>query len=1080
MRIALLLLLWLYFASAQASVHVPVLVLHSYSQEYPWTKGQHQGFVEALTSDSSRTYTFSTEYLDTKRAGFSPAYADMMAKYLRQKYQGYQPVAIYVTDDNALVFALYRLSLIFPGVPVFFSGVNDYNVKADLDHALITGVFEKKEIAPNLSLMKRIDPTVRDIVVVGDASKTHVSIEGEIRMEMTHHPEIHATYLANERLDELVRELKQRKERFVFLTTLGAFKDREGHTLPLAETIAAIVNAGRYEVFSMEDAYLYPGVLGGYVTSGKSQGKSAARLLLRYLDGTPVSAIAPIETSPNEYILDETELAKAGFPAPKDLEGQVTFVHAIPSYYEANRPVILGTIYGLISLLFFSLAISLQLVVRKNRQMVRVKEAEAKIIESQRKLSALMENLSGMVYRYLNDKNRTLEFVSDGCLDLTGYPAEDFVVHRTVTYGKNVIHPDDQQKVWDAVQKALDDKRPYEIIYRISTADKKEKWVWEHGSGVFGANDELQALEGFITDITERKQSEESAQQLGNLLQSSFNEIFIFDANNLHFIQVSEGAQKNLGYSFDEMKQLTSVDIKPLFTQESFERLIAPLRSGEEQLLFFETIHKRKDGTNYPVEVRLQFMQKPRPLFMAIIQDVTASKQAEKSLEEKDAHLEQMAYHDSLTGLPNRSLLVDRLVHAAGQADRSGTLMALLFIDLDRFKTINDSLGHIVGDALLKSAAKRLQNLVRKVDTVARFGGDEFVILLEDVQSSKNVVIVVQKILLALEAVFEIEEHRLHTSGSIGISLYPEDGLDAETLIKNADAAMYKAKEGGRNNFYFYEKALTELMTQRILMENKLRTAFEQEGLELYYQPLVNLQSHRICGVEALLRWNDSEEGAIPPNRFIPLAEETGLIISIGEWVIQQAFMSLKRWDEQGIRLDGFAMHINLSARQLQQKNLPQRIQEILSNTGVSPERIVLELTESSIMKNEIGAHAMLTALRKVGVGIAIDDFGTGHSSLSRLKQLPISELKIDGSFICDITEDADDRAIVQAILALSANLDLRVVAECVEHIGQEEFLLQHGCELAQGYYYARPMPENELLRLLLDEKQILPDPITS
>jgi ABC-type uncharacterized transport system substrate-binding protein len=311
MRIILLLLLCFNYSISLAADAVPIFVLHSYSQEYPWTKGQQQGFVETLNSDSTRTYTFETEYLDTKRTDYSPAYAAMMAKFLREKYKGYKPAAIYVTDDNALLFALSYLSHIFPDAPVFFSGINNYDIKPKLDPGHITGVFEKKDIAPNLHLMDLIDPTVRDIVAVGDASETDRAIGSELRKEMTHYPGIHVTYLSDNRVDDLVRDLKGRKERFLFLTTLGSVKDREGRTLPLSQTISAIVNAGHFVVFSMEDVYLYPGVLGGFVTSGPLQGQYAARLLLRYLDGTPVSDIAPIETSPNEYILDEVELKRA-------------------------------------------------------------------------------------------------------------------------------------------------------------------------------------------------------------------------------------------------------------------------------------------------------------------------------------------------------------------------------------------------------------------------------------------------------------------------------------------------------------------------------------------------------------------------------------------------------------------------------------------------------------------------------------------------------------------------------------------------------------------------------------------------
>jgi len=945
MRLALLFLLAFCF-HAEASVPTPVFVLHAYSQEYPWSKGQHQGFVQALNEDASRTYALNVEYLDTKRAGYSPAYADLIGDHLRRKYKGYQPAAVYVTDDNALSFALSHLDRVFPGVPVFFSGINNYDVRRQIDPARITGVFEKKEIAPNLRLMRRIDPDIKEIVIVGDASETYQAIENEIREELGLHPDIRATFISSGRIDDLIGRLREQKGRFVFLTTLGAVTDPDGRTLMLPETIQAIVNAGRFVVFSMEDAYLYPGVLGGYVTSGPRQGRAAAGLLIRHLNGSAVSALPPIEASPNEHIVDETELLKARLILPKDIAGQVTLVNALPTFYETNRQIILGTLYGLLSLLLVSLASSLLLFVRKNRQIARASQQLGETKESLDRAQRIahMGNWDWQI-----GENRL--FWSEGIYRLFGIKSAEFDASYEAFMAR--VHPDDRNEVEATVRRALETGAPYEIDHRIVRSDGAVRIVHESA------------------------------------------------------------------------------------------------------------------------EVLLDDQGKPSRM-IGTVQDITEWKQAEQALQEKDAHLEYIAYHDALTGLPNRALLMDRLTHAASRADRSANRMALLFIDLDRFKTINDSLGHAVGDAVLQAASDRLKTLVREADTLSRLGGDEFVVLLEDLQDGQDAAHVAEKIIHALEKVLVIGNYPLHISASIGISLYPQDGKDAETLMKHADAAMYKAKKNGRNTFHFYEQGITERVMRRIHLESRLRSTFEQRALEVHYQPLVSLESQRICGVEALLRWNDPEEGAIPPDHFIPIAEDTGLIIPMGEWVIREACSALKRWDEQGIPLDGFVMHINLSGKQLLQKDLPRRLADVLIETGVPPERIALELTESSIMESETVGLDILTALRRIGVGIAIDDFGTGHSSLSRLKQLPISELKIDRSFIRDITEVTGDAAIVQTILALSANLGLRVVAEGVEHAGQEAFLLRHGCQLAQGFYYARPMPELELVRLLI-EAPVLP-----
>lgn len=944
MRLILLFLLALCGLPALAAVvPTPLFVLHAYSQEYPWTRGQHQGFLRALEADPSRTYTFNVEYLDTKRVGYNAQYADLMGEHFRQKYADYRPAAIYVTDDNALSFALSHLDKVFPGVPVFFSGINNYAIRSQLDPAHVTGVFEKKEIAPNLRLMQQFDPDIREVVIVGDASETYRAIETETRRELAHQTDIRATFLSSQRIDELVAQLRTRKERYVFLTTLGAVTDHDGRTLTLPEVVAAIVAAGRFVVFSMEDAYLYPGVLGGYVTSGPNQGDSAAQLLVRYLDGTAMTALPPDEASPNEYVLDEAELTKAGLVLPAALAGNVRLINEQPTFYEANRTMILATLYGLVITLLVVLLTALILFARKNRQLARTSQALEKTRDSlgQAQCIARMGNWDWHIAQ-----NRL--YWSDGVFHLFGATPGAFDASYEAFIER--VHPDDRDMVNEAVRATLELGAPYAIDHRIVRLD------------------------------------------------------------------------------------------------------------GEVRIIR-ETAEVVRDPQGKPMRMS------------GLVQDVTEQRQTEQTLRDKDAHLEFIAYHDALTTLPNRALLMERLHHAVHRGEREGGRMALLFIDLDRFKMINDSLGHAVGDIVLQTVAERLKVLVRDADTLSRLGGDEFVVLLETLQDSEDAAVVAKKIIHALEKVLVVGNHPLHISASIGISLYPEDGQDAETLMKHADAAMYKAKESGRNTFHFYELGITERAMRRIQLESKLRTAFDQRALLVFYQPLVCLESKRIYGAEALLRWFDPQEGAISPDHFIPLAEDTGLILPLGEWVIRDVCLTLKAWEMQGAQLDDFAMHVNLSVKQLMQKDLPQRLAALFAETGVRPERIVLELTESSIMESESLGLDILASLRQIGVSLAIDDFGTGHSSLSRLKQLPISELKIDRSFIRDIDEDEGDAAIVQTILALSANLGLNVIAEGVEHASQEAFLLQNGCIRAQGYYYAKPMPADALLPLLLENK---------
>ncbi|MDO8703717.1 MAG: PAS domain S-box protein [Sulfuricaulis sp.] len=427
--------------------------------------------------------------------------------------------------------------------------------------------------------------------------------------------------------------------------------------------------------------------------------------------------------------------------------------------------------------------------------------------------------------------------------------------------------------------------------------------------------------------------------------------------------------------------------------------------------------------------------------------------------------LATMAYYDALTGLPNRILLQDRLRQAMIDADRHERLVALLFIDLDRFKNINDTLGHEMGDLLLKQVAQRLQSGVRPGDTVARPGGDEFIIVLAAVAHVDDVSRVAQKVNDIFSLPFEIGGHELFVTCSIGITLYPFDDRDIETLYRNADAAMYHAKEEGRNNFQFYSAEMNTQSYKRLTMENALRYALERNELRLYYQPQIDLHSGRIIGTEALIRWQHPELGLVSPADFIPLAEETGLIVPIGEWVLRQACADARAWQVAG--LSPVRVAVNLSARQFRQKNLLDVITTALQHANLEPKWLEVEVTESMVMRDVNQTIDILRGLERMGVSIAVDDFGTGYSSLSYLRRLPIDVIKIDRSFIEHIPDNLDDVAIAAAIIALAKSLQLTVVAEGVETQAQLNFLRQHDCDTAQGYYYSRPVPPEDFVRFL-------------
>ncbi len=444
--------------------------------------------------------------------------------------------------------------------------------------------------------------------------------------------------------------------------------------------------------------------------------------------------------------------------------------------------------------------------------------------------------------------------------------------------------------------------------------------------------------------------------------------------------------------------------------------------------------------------------------------DITERKQAEEM-----AH--HLAYHDPLTGLPNRVLFNDHLTLELAHARRNKCMVAVIFLDLDRFKTINDTLGHAIGDRLLQEVAKRLTGCLRGGDTVARLGGDEFMLLLSGITHGEDVAKVARRILEVLKPPFNLDGHELHITGSMGISLYPSDGEDAETLIKNADTAMYRAKEQGRGAYQFYTPSMNAKAFEHLILENDLQRALERQEFVVYYQPQVSLHTGQIVGVEALVRWQHPDKGLVPPMEFIPLAEETGLIIPLGDWVFWEACAQNRAWQKAGFPPLWIA--INLSARRFKQKGLIKDIARILKETGLDPNYLELELTESHLMENVEATLSTLHELKAMGIHLSVDDFGTGYSSLSYLKRFPIDKLKIDRLFVLDITSNPDDAAIAMAIIAMAHSLKLKVTAEGVETKEQLEFLRAHQCDEMQGYYFSRPVPAEIITQLLQEGRRL-------
>jgi diguanylate cyclase (GGDEF)-like protein/PAS domain S-box-containing protein len=500
------------------------------------------------------------------------------------------------------------------------------------------------------------------------------------------------------------------------------------------------------------------------------------------------------------------------------------------------------------------------------------------------------------------------------------------------------------------------------------------------------------------------------------------------------------------GYLHDE---LVGTRILDHVAPERREEALDVLRRGAESAYESEIV--AKDGTRIPVEFEGRVMPFNDKMYrLSIVRDIRRRKASQ-------ARIDFLAHHDLLTGLPNRALLHDRLEFVLETARRRGSQAAVLFIDLDNFKTVNDSLGHVAGDQLLKVIAERIPKALRSVDVVSRHGGDEFLVVLPDLSGDDAPVPVAEKLLAAISEPMDLEGQSISVSPSIGISVFPRDGVTADALIKNADAAMYLAKERGRNNYQFFNESLSLAAYRALSLETRMREAIREEAFVLHYQPQMRVDTGRVTGLEALIRWPQKDGSFIAPNDFIPVAEQRGLIRPIGSWVLRQACRQNAEWQRRG--LPHVPVAVNLSAVQFRQKNLVAEVAKVLDETRLDPQFLAFELTESMLMDDTAEMVRTLEGLKSLGVKLAIDDFGTGHSSLVNLKRFPIDKLKIDRTFVRDTPEDPDDVAITAAIIDLARNMGITSIAEGVDRPEQLEFLRSRGCEEAQGYLFCRAMP---------------------
>ncbi len=655
-------------------------------------------------------------------------------------------------------------------------------------------------------------------------------------------------------------------------------------------------------------------------------------------------------------------------------------------------------------------------------------------------------------------------YVSQLYQKLTGYSEAELIG----TYSLNNIYPDDREMVREEAIKCLKENRlePYE--YRFVNKKGDVMWVWETITPIVYKED--RATLGSFMDITERKQAEsqreamlealrQSEEKYRSILESIQEGYFEVDLNG-NFTFCNNSMSRLTGCSKEE---LLGMNYKQFTNEENIKEVLQAFNevydTGEPFKFDWQIIRRSGSEGFIEASVTLKKDLSGKPIgFKGMIRDITERKRIEQQIN-------YMATHDALTGLPNRLMFSQLLNHAIRSAQRHGKQLAVLFIDLDRFKTINNSLGHEAGDRLLKEMARRFRKSLRAVDIVGRLGGDEFIILTDEVDELNQVANVAHKLLTTVIQPMVLAGEECRITASIGISIYPRDGNDEQSLMKNADVAMYFAKEEGKNNYQFYSKDIHSLSNKRFSIETNLYRALERNELSLEYQAKVDFKSGMITGVEALLRWKNPSLGTLTPMQFIPVAEGTGMIVPIGRWVMKTACAQNVAWQRQG--LPPIRVAVNLSLRQLMDDKLLEDIKAALDESGMAPNLLELEITESMVMHNPEHMIGVLTNIKKMGVRLAVDDFGTGYSSLSQIKNFPVDTLKVDRSFIRNLVQDSDNQAITQAIINMGKNLCLTVVAEGVETQEQKDYLRYLICDEMQGFHFSKPVAPDQFADLL-------------
>ncbi|MEB3310807.1 MAG: EAL domain-containing protein [Snowella sp.] len=706
------------------------------------------------------------------------------------------------------------------------------------------------------------------------------------------------------------------------------------------------------------------------------------------------------------------------------------------------------------------------------------REIEFAAKESQRQLDSLINAIPGIFFRTSSQADLSMIYISAGCEQLTGYTTQEILQDRSSSFN-SLTHPQDLPQVLAKLEEVSHKPSSYVLEYRIITKYGQKKYVWEKGHSIFDEQGTFLGIEGFISDISELKRIEKalrvSEEKYRSIFENSLDGIFQTTPDG-HYLSANPALAKIYGYDSPEelMRSLTDIEHQLYLVAERRAEFVRLLQENDFVANFQSQIY-RKDGKIIWISENARAVRNDRGellYYEGTVEDISEYKQAKEQLKWK-------AFYDSLTGLPNRAMFMEHLGNLLSYAQQHERSFALFFLDLDRFKLVNDSLGHLVGDELLVAIAQRLQQCLRENDLVARLGGDEFIILLPDIHSLEQATHVAERIKGSFRSPFQLKQHQVFAGVSIGILLIDQmvdPNLTAEDLLRDADTALYQAKNVSKGDYQVFTPAMHQKAVTLLQWETDLKQAIAYQQFQLYYQPIVVLETGHLSGFEVLLRWQHPEHGLITPSEFIGIAEDTGLIVPIGDWILETACQQLVEWQKVAIEdYKNLTISINLSVKQLQIPGLVEKIDSILVQTGLAGQYLRLEITETCYLNDEASIKKTLQKLRDRHIKICIDDFGKGYSSLSYLHQFPIDILKIDSCFVGEINQDSPQGKIARAMFRLAQDLGLEPIAEGVETAQQIQDLLQLDCCLGQGYYFSHPLPTDAIAILLHKKNDFFP-----